>query len=81
MARNTSVVLGDYLTDFVDRQVELGRYASASEVVRAGLRMLEEREAQTDALRAALVEGERSGDAEPFDLEAFLAMKRATRIT
>ena len=81
MARNTPIALGDHFTDFVDRQVELGRYASPSEVVRAGLRLLEERESHMSALRAALVEGERSGDAEPFDLDAFLAMKHATRTT
>lgn len=53
-----------------------GRYASASEVVRASLRLLEEREAQLDALRAALVEGEASGPLEPFDFEAFIEAKR-----
>jgi antitoxin ParD1/3/4 len=58
--------------DFIDRQVSAGRYGSASEVVRAGLRLLEEREAKLQALRAALIEGEESGPPEPFDREAFL---------
>jgi antitoxin ParD1/3/4 len=45
--------------------------------VRAGLRLLEERETKLEALRAALIEGETSRDATPFDLEAFIAKKRA----
>jgi antitoxin ParD1/3/4 len=76
MSRNTSVVIGDKLADFVDRQVAEGRYGSASDVVRAGLRLLEEQETKLAALRAALIEGEESGAATPFDMEAFLARKR-----
>ncbi len=76
MARNTSISLGDHFADFVDRQVEGGRYGSASEVVRAGLRLLEEREAKLAALRSALAEGEESGDFQEFDLEVFLASRR-----
>lgn len=73
MARNTSVSLGDHLTQFIDRQVEGGRYGSASDVVRAGLRLLEEREAKLEALRSALIEGEASGDFQDFDVDGFLA--------
>ena len=79
MARNTSVSLGDHSADFVDRQVAGGRYGSANDVVRAGLRLFEEHEARQGALRAALVEGEDSGPAQPFDVEAFLAAKRRYR--
>jgi len=61
MARNTSISLGDHFVTFVDRQVEEGRYGSASDVVRAGLRLLEEREVKLQALRHALAEGESSG--------------------
>lgn len=76
MARNTSVVLGDHFAEFVDTQVAEGRYGSASDVVRAGLRLLEERELKLAALRAALVAGEESGPPRPLDVEAFLAARR-----
>ena len=76
MPKNTSVVLSEGLKGFVDRQVRDGRYGSASDVVRAGLRLLEEREAKLDALLSALVEGERSGRSAPFDFDAFIEHKR-----
>jgi antitoxin ParD1/3/4 len=76
MGRNTSITLGDHFLHFVDEQVQSGRYGSASDVVRAGLRLLEERETHLEALRAALIEGETSGPATPLDLEKFLAAKR-----
>ncbi|HEY3890150.1 MAG TPA: type II toxin-antitoxin system ParD family antitoxin [Caulobacteraceae bacterium] len=76
MNKNTSFSLGDHFADFVEQQVARGRYGSVSEVVRAGLRLLEDQEAQLSALRAALVEGEASGASIPFDFEAFVARKR-----
>lgn len=76
MARNTSISLGDHFAQFIDRQVEGGRYGSASDVVRAGLRLLEEREAKLEALRSALAEGEASEDFQEFDSDAFLASMR-----
>jgi antitoxin ParD1/3/4 len=78
MGKNTSINLGDHFVSFVDAQVEQGRFSSASDVVRAGLRLLEEREAKLAALRAALVEGEQSGPSTAFDVEAFIARNRAT---
>ena len=70
MAKNTSIVLGKHFEQFIGAQVEHGRYGSASEVVRASLRLLEEREQKLAALRQALIDGENSGDAGPMDLEA-----------
>lgn len=61
MARNTSITLGNHFDDFITRQVGEGRFGSASEVVRAGLRLLEENEAKLKLLREALKEGEQSG--------------------
>lgn len=77
MATNTSISLDDHFADFLSREVATGRYRSASEVVRAGLRLLEDRETQMAALREALVEGEASGAPEPFDFDAFIAAKRS----
>ncbi len=77
MAKNSSVEIGDYFASFVEAQVAEGRYTSARDVVQAGLRLLEEHEAKRAALRAALLEGETSGAATPFDFEAFIARKRA----
>ena len=58
MPRNTSMSLGDHFASFIDSQVQAGRYGSASDVVRAGLRLLEEHEAKVKALQDALIEGE-----------------------
>lgn len=75
MPRNTSVSLGDHFASFVDRSVESGRYQSASDVVRAGLRLLEEHEAKLEALRQALIAGEQSGEPSALDIEAFIAQR------
>ena len=72
MARNTSVSLSDHFAGFIEEQVETGRYGSASDVVRAGLRLLEEHEAKVKALQDALIAGEESGEPQPFDGEQFL---------
>ena len=77
MAKNTSFVIGDHFASFVEAQVAAGRYGSASDVVRAALRLLEEQETKLTALRAALIVGETSGASTPFDFEASIARKRA----
>lgn len=76
MSTNTSISLDDHFAEFLAREVATGRYRSASEVVRAGLRLLEDHEAQMSALRAALVAGEQSGEAEQIDFDAFIASKK-----
>ena len=76
MSKNTPVTLGDHFAAFIERQILQGRYGSASDVVRAGLRLLEEHEMRIETLRAALIEGEQSGASTPFDFEAFIARKR-----
>jgi antitoxin ParD1/3/4 len=80
MSKNTSISLGDHFSRFVDQQLAQGRYGSASEVVRAGLRLLEEHEAKVKALQQALIEGEESGPAAPFDSEAFLKRMREKHV-
>jgi antitoxin ParD1/3/4 len=75
MARNTSISLGDHFAGFVDAQVRTGRYGSASDVVRAGLRLLEEHDARVRALEAALIAGEESGEPKPLDFDDFIARK------
>ncbi|MCZ8313580.1 type II toxin-antitoxin system ParD family antitoxin [Phreatobacter sp.] len=79
MAKNTSFSLGEHFTSFIDQRVAEGRYGSASEVVRAGLRLLEDHEARLAALRAAVAEGEASGEPRAFDFDAFLGRKLAGR--
>ena len=71
MPRNTSVTIGSHFETFIAEQLKEGRYASASEVVRAGLRLLEEQESRIRQLRAALIEGEESGFVE-YNLREFM---------
>ena len=61
MAKNTSVTLGEHFDQFINQQLNTGRYGSASEVIRAGLRVLEDQETKILNLRNMLIEGENSG--------------------
>lgn len=61
MAKNTSILLGDYFDNFINSQIKTGKYASASEVVRAALRMFEHEETKKTELIKELEKGEKSG--------------------
>jgi len=69
MATETSVTLGEHFETFINSKVNGGQYGSASEVIRAGLRLLEEHEAKVALIRKSLVEGEQSGRAD-YSLDA-----------
>lgn len=81
MRNNTSVSLGNHFEMFVEDKISQGRYKNASEVIRAGLRLLEDeekwREQKAQAIIAALEEGEASGIAEDFDFDRFLERMHA----
>jgi antitoxin ParD1/3/4 len=72
MHKNTSVTLGNHFEHFISDQVGSGRYGSASDVVRAGLRLLEERENKLAALKAVLIAGEKSGLA-PYSMNHIIS--------
>ncbi len=79
MGRNTSVSLGNYFEEFVDNSVSQGRYKNASEVIRAGLRLLEEEENKIQILKNAIHEGIESGIAKNFDAKKHLAALKADK--
>ena len=79
MNRNTSISLGDHFDAFVQSSISKGRYKNASEVVRAGLRLLEEEESRVAALKKAIQEGIDSGIAYNFDAEEHLKSLKAKR--
>jgi antitoxin ParD1/3/4 len=70
----TSYTLGAHFEEFIKRLIESGRYSTASEVMRDGMRLMEEREqlraAKMDALRKAIQIGLDSGPAEDFDIDS-----------
>jgi antitoxin ParD1/3/4 len=72
MAKNTSILLGEYFEKFISHQVKTGRYASASEVVRTALRLFEQEENQKKALVNELKAGEKSGFVSKVDKKAIL---------
>jgi antitoxin ParD1/3/4 len=72
MSRNTSVSLGSYFDNFIQDLIASGRYKNASEVLRAGLRLLEEEENKAIALREAIQDGIDSGEAKNFSSDTHL---------
>lgn len=72
MAKNTSILLGDYFDNFINSQVKTGKFSSASEVVRAALRMFEQEETKKEILIKELKKGENSGFVDNFNREIFL---------
>lgn len=72
MAKNTSILLGDYFDSFINKQVQTGKFSSASEVVRAALRMFEYSQTKKAELVEELKKGEKSGFAKNFDKKDFL---------
>jgi antitoxin ParD1/3/4 len=81
MGKNTSISLGDHFEDFVEERIAEGRFKNASEVIRAGLRLLEEEEQKFNTLKKAIQEGIDSGIAVNFDPKAFLnEIKKSKRI-
>ena len=79
MARNTSVAIGDHFEDFIDDKIASGRYKNASEVIRAGLRLLEEEEIKILALKREISEGIKSGPANNFNPKKHLGKLKAKR--
>ena len=72
MAKNTSILLGDYFDNFINGQVKTGKYSSASEVVRAALRLFENEETKKSELIKELIKGEKSGFVKNFDRQSFV---------
>lgn len=79
MQKNTSVSLGSYFDRFVEMKITQGRYKNASEVIRAGLRLLEEDESRVAALKSAIATGIESGVAVGFNPQQHLEMLKAGR--
>lgn len=73
MSKNTSISLGNHFDNFVQHSISEGRFKNASEVVRAGLRLLEEEEKRVIALKIAVNEGLKSPRVENFDFDEHLA--------
>ena len=72
MAKNTSILLGDHFNNFINEQINSGRFSSASEVVRSALRLFEQEELKKKELIRELKKGEDSGFVEDFDKNDFL---------
>jgi len=81
MAKNTSILIGDYFDRFITRQIKSGKYSSASEVVRAALRLFEHEESKKAELIKELKKGEKSGFVENFDRKKLLKKLHENHLT
>jgi antitoxin ParD1/3/4 len=79
MSRNTSISLGNYFDEFIQTQISTGRYKNVSEIIRAGLRLLEDEESKAIALRSAIQEGLNSPRVENFDFDEHLAKLKSEK--
>ena len=79
MGRNTSISLGDHFENFVDNRIAKGRFKNASEVIRAGLRLLEEEESKIVALKYAIEEGIQSGIVKKFNARKHLEKLKSAK--
>jgi antitoxin ParD1/3/4 len=77
MARNTSILLGDYFENFINEQIATGKYSSVSEVVRTALRLFEQEESKAKSLINELKVGEKSVKIRNFDRNKNLEMLKA----
>ena len=79
MGKVRSVTIGEELSAFIGQQIDQGNFQTVSEAVEAGLRLLQTRDAEIELIRAAIIEGEESGEPQEFDFDSFLAEKRRQR--
>ena len=80
MRKNTSVSLGSYFDRFVESNISQGRYKNASEVIRAGLRLLEEEEERLTALKVSIQQGIDSGIAPDFNPAEYLKVLKNSKL-
>ena len=79
MGRNTSISLGNHFEDFVGHKVSAGRFKNASEVIRAGLRLLEEEESKLIILKGTIEVGFASGIAKNFNAKKHLEKLKSAK--
>jgi antitoxin ParD1/3/4 len=77
--KNTSISLGNYFDQFVSNQVSVRRYKNVSEVIRAGLRLLENEESKAIALKNAIQKGIESPRVENFNFDENLIQLKAEK--
>jgi antitoxin ParD1/3/4 len=77
--KNTSISLGNYFDQFVSNQVSVGRYKNVSEVIRAGLRLLEDEESKAIVLRNAIQKGIESPRVDNFNFDENLLQLKAKK--